>query len=194
LTAQQVSDELRVTLGFDMKRAVLGNLETGLRRSVGIAEIFALAYVLEVPAVLLTVPVDEQRFEVLPGMAAHPWHAARWLTGAGVPWMFSGVEGMQFEAELVPAYRNQVNVLSLYRQHDDGVAQWLRVVRMVESSEAGDGLRLDGEPAPVRLREIEDGLALLRWSIRDKGSVPPPLPPQLEHLDDQREGGTTTDA
>jgi len=170
LTAQQLSDELRATLGFDMKRAVIGNLETGLRRGVGIAEIFALAHILRVPPLLLVVPVGDDDFPMLPVVTTDPWSAARWVTGEGEP-EFLARTG---PADLLQAYRDEVSFLGLYRRHDTEVARWRRAARMAGSA--------DG-PVSAGLGEIEDGLRALRWTIRELGSTPPPLPRRLRHLD-----------
>jgi transcriptional regulator with XRE-family HTH domain len=184
MTAQQLSDQLAEQLGVKMQRTVIGNLEAGERRTVSLAEIFALAYVLRVPAILLQVPLGKDEFEVLPGMTVHPWYAARWVAGEGhLPGDVS---------DLVRTYRRPDDLLAMYRQHDTELSQWLRAARMsgasgVEAMRAGEELPPAAVAATSRLLEIENRLALLRGSIRAREAVPPPLPPQLQHLDE--EGG-----
>lgn len=87
-SAHELSEQLRMQLGIDMKRTVLSDLETGTRRSISVAEVIALAYVLGVPPVLLIVPLGEsgedyREVEVVPGIRVSPWNATYWLTGDG---------------------------------------------------------------------------------------------------------------
>jgi transcriptional regulator with XRE-family HTH domain len=175
-TAEQLSKELDEQLGFDMKRAVIGNLETGLRQSVGLAEVLALARVLQVTPLELAVPVDEDEVEVLPGTSAHPWLAARWVTGEGpleeTPWR---------PIDPRPAEERHT-LLDLYRGHEQLVQQWLRETT-AEAMTHPSGLE--------RARLIEDVLQMTRREIRRKGGAPPPVPPGLAAGDAQEptEGG-----
>jgi transcriptional regulator with XRE-family HTH domain len=193
LTAQQLSDELLRRLGFTMKRTVIGNLESGVRSTIGIAEILALAYVLNVPPLLLIAPIGADRMEVLPGMETDPWTAAHWISGDGdPPAVFTEVDDAA--GALIRSYRGKVNRLGLYRRHDAGVAEWVRAMRMLHPRDGDEQPSGDArEQAVTRLREIEEGIYALRWMIREHGETPPPLPRPLQHLDEeeQMEGGST---
>jgi transcriptional regulator with XRE-family HTH domain len=74
--------------GYPVKRSVLVNLENSVRSrprdSVSVQLVLMLARVLDVPPVLLLVPVGaEQDVEILPGAFAGPWQAYEWITGSG---------------------------------------------------------------------------------------------------------------
>lgn len=168
LTAQQLSDELKDRLGFEMKRTVIGNLESGYRRTISLAEILALAYVLSVPPLVLIVPLDEEVFEVVPGARFEPWYGASWITGEGVPPLVD-----QAAADMWEQYEAYMNLLGLYRQHHAIIGRWVRFDRSTESIEV----------VARTQQEIENALALVRWTIRGRGGVPPRLPAELEGID-----------
>lgn len=173
LTAAQLSDELKERLGFEMKRTVIGGLETGTRRTVGLAEILALANVLSVPPLLLMVPLGDEdecqdEIEIVPGTRIHPWLAAQWIVGDGLP------PFAEFTVDQANEHLDLVNFLGLYRQHNALVGQWARTLGMEQPAERA-----------ARQQEIENALALVRWSIRDRDGVPPPLPPGLAAAVDQ---------
>lgn len=123
LSAEALSAELRTSLGIDMKRTVIGGLETGTRRNVRVDEIYALAYVLDVPPAELMLPLDEDEVEIVPGVTTHPWFACRWLDGLG---------GLPGEATDPGWHLAPRGAMSLYRRHDDVVANWLRTRRYLD--------------------------------------------------------------
>ncbi len=175
LTAQQLSDALR-ELGVDLKRTVIGNLESGYRRTVSLSEILAIAYVLGVPPLLLMTPVGEEAaFGVLPDVDVDPWDAARWITGEGPP--------PNGDADAIELWRRHVDLLTLYREHQAKEDEWRRQTRITEGMSAEEVDRLF-ERALTRRREIEDSLRLIRRAIRGRGDLPPALSPELAHLDD----------
>ena len=176
MTAAQLSDAL-APLGVSLKRAVIANLESGVRRTISVAEVLALAYVLGVPPLLLLVPVGEAgEVEILPGVDAEPWDAARWITGEGaVP--------ARRDRETDQLWRANVDLLRLYREHTARVADWrarTRIAVVADTEQERDRLF---ERALARRREIEDALRLIRRAIRDRGDQPPALPPELAPLD-----------
>lgn len=174
LTAQQLSDALRERLGVDMKRSVIGDLENGVRRTVSVSEVLALAYVLGVPPLLLIVPLGEPGdVEVLPGVWANPWAVARWAAGEGVmPPELGGA---------TPEYGSQFGLLQLGRWHNDLIESW-EAARHV----AAGGPAPEGDPlALARLGSLTNEIARIRWLIRQAAAEPPPLPPQLRYLDDR---------
>ncbi|MFC5996257.1 helix-turn-helix domain-containing protein [Pseudonocardia hispaniensis] len=173
LTAQQLSDELKTRLGVNMKRTVLGGLESGARKAVGLAEILAIAYVLGVPPLLLMTPLGERAdIELLPGVDADPWDAAQWITGEGKP--PSGSPDA--------LWRRNADLLTLYREHTAKEAEWRAQTRIPPDLSPEEANRLF-ERAAARRAEIEDALRYIRRSIRGRGDLPPALPPELAHLD-----------
>lgn len=178
LSAQQLSDALHERLKVDMKRTVIGGIEAGTRKNVSVSEIFAIAYVLGIPPILLLVPVGEPgEFEILPGISTDPWTAANWLAGEG------GNEWTGFLDAGRGASPTEVNFLAMYRRHDKEVERLLQLARRPDPVD-GAAIRRAAE----LVGEVEEGLRFLRLSIVALGSTPPPLPPQLRHVD-QSEGG-----
>lgn len=193
LTAQQVSDLLMSSLGVDMKRTVLGGLESGARKAVSLSEVLALAYVLGVPPVLLMSPLGETgEVEAVPGVDLDTWDFTRWITGEGLP-----PDGIA-----TPQWRQNVDLLALHREHAAKERDWKEQTHLAvvgDSAEQIDGMF---ERALGRRREIEDGLRLIRRAIRGRGDLPPALAQELAHLDDgepeprlrqTREAGRGTD-
>jgi transcriptional regulator with XRE-family HTH domain len=167
LTAQQLSRELRERLGLDLKRTVIGNLESGYRRTVSYSEILALAYVLNVPPLLLMVPIGTDDFQPLPGVSEEPWWAAMWIAGDGLP-----PEVDEPKPEMADQFLDHLDYLSLYRQHSDFVLQWTRALELP-----------DPAVARAHMHQIEKAITIVRASIRDRGGVPPRLPQGLQGID-----------
>jgi transcriptional regulator with XRE-family HTH domain len=182
LTAQQLSVQLRDRLGVDLKRTVIGNLESGYRRTISYAEILALAYVLEVPPLVLMVPIGTDDFQPLPEVSEEPWESATWITGEGLP---PACEDPT--PEMVDRYLGHMDYLRLYRQHTDLIGQWTRALHLP-----------DPAVARAHMHEVEKAIALVRAAIRDRGGVPPRLPEELQGIDQRHTARTdppaTTDA
>jgi transcriptional regulator with XRE-family HTH domain len=167
LTAQQLSGELRDRLGLDLKRTVIGNLESGYRRAITYAEILALAHVLNVPPLLLMVPIGTDDFQPLPGVTEEPWWSAMWITGEGLPPACD-----EPAPGMADQYVGHLDYLGLYRQHTDLIGQWTRALHLP-----------DPAVARAHMHEVEKAIALVRASIRDRGGVPPRLPKELQSID-----------
>jgi transcriptional regulator with XRE-family HTH domain len=167
LTAQQLSVQLRDRLGVDLKRTVIGNLESGYRRTITYAEILALAHVLNVPPLLLMVPVGTDDFQPLPGVTEEPWESAMWITGEGLPPALDDPT-----PEMADQYLSHLDYLGLYRQHSDLIGQWTRALHLP-----------DPAVARAHMHEVEKAIALVRASIRDRGGAPPRLPTELQSID-----------
>lgn len=181
LSAQQLSDALRDRLGVDMKRSVLGDLENGVRKTVSVSEVFAIAFVLEVPPLLLVAPVGDKQtpdVEVLPRISVDPWSVVRWAAGEG----FHG----QLD-DAAPDYEALVDLLRLYRRHDRLLDEWDDAQRLVHSVPLlPDVIQEPERRGLTQLRTITDDLTALRRLIRQHGAQPPPLPVQLQYLDDRK--------
>lgn len=69
-------------LGLDLKRTTLVNIEQGRRKALTVPEVFAFAYALQMPPILLLAPVGNvDLVEVLRGKNVSPWIVARWIEG-----------------------------------------------------------------------------------------------------------------
>lgn len=81
VSAQKVAAETKAR-GFEIKRSVLANLESGRRTSVSVPELLILADVLNVPPAILLFPVGyKDAVEVFPQTAAKPYLAIGWFIG-----------------------------------------------------------------------------------------------------------------
>jgi transcriptional regulator with XRE-family HTH domain len=81
MSTQQLSDKC-ASLGLEIPRPVLSNLENGRRENVAIAEILVLSAALEITPIALIFPVGyTSKTEPLPGVLAHPLDAVFWFSG-----------------------------------------------------------------------------------------------------------------
>ncbi|MGC7152982.1 helix-turn-helix domain-containing protein [Paenarthrobacter ureafaciens] len=81
MTAQQLSD----ALGGELSRSVIANIESGRKSDLTVDQLFALAWVLGVPPVVLALPVEDPYAEVLlvegePGVVLPSHAAVSWMT------------------------------------------------------------------------------------------------------------------
>lgn len=89
LTAQQVADRLNEH-GIGWQRSTVAKLESGKRENLSVAELLALAVVLDVAPVHLLVPLeDEVPYQVTPGKDHSPVTAPsetvrQWVRGQGL--------------------------------------------------------------------------------------------------------------
>lgn len=83
ISAQQLADRC-AELGYPIRRSVIANFESGRRTALGFAELLVFAAALEVAPSTLVFPLDrDDEMELLPGLEAPAWKAARWFTGHG---------------------------------------------------------------------------------------------------------------
>lgn len=69
-------------IGQPMQRTTLINIEQGRRKTMSVPEMFALGYVLDVPPVMLMVPLGlEAKVELLEGHWVDSWQALGWISG-----------------------------------------------------------------------------------------------------------------
>jgi transcriptional regulator with XRE-family HTH domain len=80
ITAQRLADELN-KLGVDWTRDTVTKFETRRRGSIDVAELFALALVLNVPPTLLIVPSDAETVPIVPVDNVSAYRALLWLLG-----------------------------------------------------------------------------------------------------------------
>jgi transcriptional regulator with XRE-family HTH domain len=97
LTAAQLAEQM-ASVGVAWDRGVVAKLETGRRANVSVAELLALAYVLDVAPVHLLVPLeDEQPYEVMPGRVEPAGLVRDWVRGV---WYLEGASVRGFFSEL----------------------------------------------------------------------------------------------
>lgn len=86
VSAQTLADRTR-SLGHELKRSVIANLESGRRGYVTLADMLVLAMALDVPPIALMVPIraDQDAKAVLGGLTDDVWSAVEWIKGAGYP-------------------------------------------------------------------------------------------------------------
>lgn len=177
-TAQELSEAL-APLGVELKRTVIGNLESGYRRTVSVAEVLAIAQVLNVPPLALLVPVGEDaEFEVLKDTVVDTWTAARWITGEWNPERPFGdqLPGLP-EHGTEQARRWNAELLDLYRKHQTEITAWTRSQFALADSD--EGLDQQFEINQRVQLTAEELLRLIRRTIRIRGDQLPALPPAL---------------
>lgn len=203
LSAQQLSDAC-ARLGLEISRSTLADLENGRRTTLTVAELLILAAALEVPPLLLALPLGRQEdLEILPALQMNTWDSARWWQGEAV------IKGSGNASEL--SSDPDVDVLLLAHAHAD----LLRMLSLLENMIMQLAALTHNDPAeakaaaidPTDIRtlanaplslvigapliqsingnyeQIAESLGEIRNTMREQGLIPPPLPPKLAHLD-----------
>lgn len=174
------SEERRYTFAELSKRLkdigrpipVLGlrRIEMGQRR-VDVDDLMALALALDVPPVLLLLPLGhELHSEVAPGRREETWDAVRWVTGRDrdqmTDWRHSGVATQLWEA------------------HDAALVEWVKAIQFaVDAQKMGVPASMALERMEANQKDAEKSLALIRANMRTQGLTPPFLPNELSHLE-----------
>ncbi|MGH4009779.1 MAG: helix-turn-helix transcriptional regulator [Pseudonocardiaceae bacterium] len=117
MSAEQLAHAVSA-LGLRYTRTQVTNLETGRRDSVTVGEVYAFAAVLDVPPVVLLLPLGSgESVELLPDHSTDPWTAYRWLLGE-LP-----------TGEIDKPPRLHINwlhpVIATYRRHHNGLRNFL---------------------------------------------------------------------
>lgn len=208
LTVQALADRCS-SLGLPLDRSVLAKLEKGLRQTITVGEVLVLAKALEVPPLLLIIPVgDAELWEVFPGYEVPPWSAAQWLAGEAplpgrVPirgedeWMtsVSDLEVWRRSALPLTTYRDHARLVEEVRFSQQNLA-WIRS----KTAEPGRKSLAESDRAienaeQQRLTSYEESLIALRTVMDEHGILPPPLPRDLAYLAQRKgeevDGGTT---
>jgi transcriptional regulator with XRE-family HTH domain len=150
---QRLAEEV-TQLGVKLTAAMVTSIEAGHRRdAASVHEVFAIAYVLDMPPLLLMLPlgrVDE--VEIVPGVAIDPDLARKWLAGE-----------MTRRGEYVVH-----DILGYFRDHAELVTTVL-------------GNRQRGEQ--VLAENFTEHLLALRKNMRRARVRPPKLPAELADLD-----------
>jgi transcriptional regulator with XRE-family HTH domain len=180
LSAQKVADAC-AALGVPIERSVLASLENRRRSIITVAEIIALARVLDVAPLALIYPVGEQEtVEALPGLPADPFAAAQWFAGESPFPGDDAASGAQTPA-----------ALDLYRSHARIVDELLQQIRVTQRL-LNDPSATPGETRSAQnaVRAHADALKSARSSVRRLGMRVPPLPDAIGsvvEIDDDEE-------
>lgn len=185
MSGQQLADAT-AALGHSVPRSVIANLESGRRETLSVPELLVLAEALNVPPLLLVFPLGRQSaMEVLPGVDADPWAAARWFAGENV------LPGAPFAAD--ERWEQAAAVVALFRDHHAAMrkrsqANWqanLAFRQMENATDDTERARIESQrrEAEDRVRQAEGALSGIRSDMRKQGLTPPELPAELEHVD-----------
>lgn len=187
MSAQRLSNACS-ELGFPIPRAVLANLENGRRDAISLPELLVIARALEVAPALLVFPIGQtDKVEFLPGTVASPWLAAQW---------FSGTEDLE---DVVPHedgrkwHRDGDLPIRLFLDHETVSREVLAArgraseahtaAESAESDREREAHRATAASADQTAQYAESTLGRVRSDMRDAGLTPPPLWPQLAHLE-----------
>lgn len=186
LTTQQLSDAT-AKVGQRIPATVLTNLEHKRRDYIAVAELLVVAAALNVPPVLLVVPIGKaERIESLPGNQISPWRTRGWLMGAIPP---------MFDAFNLEQWNDATTVIKLYDTHRLLVRGYQEATQRLKEL---DDDRMDIYPGRqwpqdsidqrTRFRRVVlsqlaaylEQLNAHRKTIEDLGFLAPALPPEVE--------------
>jgi hypothetical protein len=176
MSAQALSDAC-AKLGWPIKRSVLSNLESGYRETITVPEVFILAQALEVPPLLLLLPLgNADTVRVRPGTEVPTNDALRWLLGErplpGTRW-----EGLDTE--------DGSPTIASFQVHQQNVDRWIssrfnssqiRQGAMPGTAEEADEWDQTADRTARQLRN-------LRTLMRTRGLTPPPFPPEMREIE-----------
>lgn len=189
MSAQQLADAC-AELGFPIQRSVLANLENGRRTNLSLPELFVLARALEVPPLLLVLPLGhDHTVEVLPGVNVSTVDALRWLTGE------RPLPGTHLEGQETEDGSPTIAMFQTHQRYVDMCINHRRNVRLIREGALGaQWTEQDAEQSARDADHMETQLRNLRVWIRERGRTPrergltpPPLPPELAHIEGVRE-------
>lgn len=177
VSAQQLADRC-AELGLpSLSRIVITKLENGRREAVSIAELLVLARALDTAPVLLAFPLGgQQETEVLPGQQLSTWDAVLWFSGQAL--LSETPHGLDV------SWANDDDVVPLYHRHDQLVSEWEDEGRHAsERLTTADGAVI--MTSADFQKETATDIRLVRTLMRKNDLIPPPLPPELAHIDHQ---------
>ncbi|MDD9377876.1 helix-turn-helix transcriptional regulator [Streptomyces sp. ZAF1911] len=178
LSAQALADACG-KLGYPVPRTSIANLENGRRSGVELAELLVLAKALEIPPIMLMLPVGMAgSVEVVPGDELPIWDAIAWISGETL-----------LGSEPNPGTANEI--IYELRIHAQAVNQVQKAIQLAEETQQY-GLyrnqRLNGrsmlEAIQNYAKESVVDLRDYRRKLRARGIEPPALAEDLQFLDD----------
>jgi transcriptional regulator with XRE-family HTH domain len=156
LTAQELADRVARS-GGNLSRQAISKIETGDRK-VTPDELYSLAYVLDVPPLLLTLPLGVQPDVQILGHAVPTWQAFKWSMGE------VGIDGGDGAGAAVIGY---------FRDHDE------LINTVLVNRERGE---------QDLAASFAERLLDLRKNMRRAGVLPPELPADLADIDQEEGG------
>lgn len=170
VSAQQLADKC-ADLGLpSITRTVITKLENGRREAVSTAELLVLAAALDVPPILLVIPLMRQPLvEILPGLNVWPWAALLWFRGdSDEPGGF-GVTGSKMGGD---------NPIVLMEDHWR-IASSLDELLAEREQTRKDRAKADDDAVEMvqtsRIDATARTLGRIRSRMRDNGLIVPPV-------------------
>lgn len=187
-SVRQLAEECQKLGAPQLTSASLGNIERGqaegakrARRRVLVSELIVLARALQVPPVLLVIPLGHERtVAVAPDLDVDTWDAAKWFTGeAPLP---------RSRTDEREAWERGAMPIDDYRWHDHYLREREASLLVIQA---------EGEPSPdlpeqlqsevreriavehQRIRRVEQQLREHRQQMRRRGLAMPALPAVL---------------
>lgn len=180
LTTQALADRT-AELGYPMDRSVIAKLEKGHRQTITVPDILVLSQALEVPPLLLLLPLGEaDGVEIRPGIEVPTVDALRWFLGErplpGTRW-----EGLDTE--------DGSPTIASFQVHQQSVDRFIghrRNARMAREGTLPGYRPEDAEQFERDADRAGEGLRGTRQAMRLRGLTPPPLPAELAHIEGVR--------
>jgi transcriptional regulator with XRE-family HTH domain len=169
LTAQALADKC-TELGLPVGRPAIAKLEKGLRQTITVGELQVISRALNVSPADLMFPLGQRgTVELMPGHHVDTWKAVQWWSG------FADRPGLPAD--------DGAGMVYLYQQHYMIVQDW----------EFLQGLLRDPDSelhasAAANQRTTLAALRTVRAAMRDRGLIPPELPPALASVDTEPGG------
>ena len=164
-------------LGVEMQRTTLINIEQGRRKAISVPEVYAFSYALNIPPILLLVPLGNvDSVEILKGKTVAPWVATKWVQGYGL--LDAPIDG---KVSSDGPLREKFDALL----HHGEILMWHRFLDDLQHEAITLSSRLDDNFSSKLQDEVEQKVFQVKgWRsrIREDGLVPPPLWPEFVAL------------
>lgn len=165
LSAQALADRTR-DLGYEVKRSVIANLESGRRGTVSVADVLVLAAALDVPPSLLVFPIGTQKvMHALPGVTVDPWAAHQWWLGSRQILEIDAEPNSEEHFRRSFARRESDKALRLYARHR-GLLNQLENLESAKQHAEQDALE-SGELDPDLTNQMRQQTAQIREKITE---------------------------
>lgn len=165
MSAERLAAQVAETTGAGYTRTQVTNLESGRRETITVGEVLAFARVLDVPPLLLILPIGSPgQVEILPGVVDDPWTAWRWVVGE-FPAAVLGED--RDPADQYSRSDKAAQLVHTFREHQNG----LRAFLLTRGGQ--------GEEARQELAAL-DAVVGARVKMHREGWPMPPLPDDVQ--------------